>query len=469
MGSTAIFAGRVSGRHPAVASVPSQAPAKIDALRLSLVLLMIMSISRIHQRFGLIAAFRPGLVLIGLAVVSAFVTPRGSLARWGWERRWQARVFVGITVACLGSIAFGISQGGALYFFTNYFSKVLIFAFLLMAAIRNIRDLWVFVWAYVIGAAVLVWMALFLFNLSVGLNGVARLDNLETWDANDICVLLLIGLGLSLLLYQMAGRLGRAALAMIIIGIGAAIARSGSRGGFLGLAAVVLTFLLSMQGTSVARRVGLVAVLAGGLAVAAPAGYWMQMNSISSVKSDYNWDADQGRRQLAIRGLQYMMDYPFFGVGASNFGRAEVEISEFGRNRIANGVGVKWSAVHNSYIEAGSEMGIPGLLLFSALTFGCIVSPWRLRRRIPREWERGAWEDRFLFHAARYFPIAAVGFAVPALFVSFAFLEPVYILGAMTAALGAFVNMRLREGKLSPEQPSRPVRGWRSLSARSVV
>jgi O-antigen ligase len=328
--------------------------------------------------------------------------------------------------------------------------------------------LWLFVWAYVIGASILVWMALFVFNLSVGLNGVARLDNLETWDANDLCVLLLIGLGLSLLLFQTTGRWGKAALATIIVGIGAAIARSGSRGGFIGLAAVVLAYLLSMQGTSVVRRLGLVAVLAVGMAVAAPAGYWQQMNTISSVKSDYNWDAAQGRRQLAIRGLKYMMDYPFFGLGASNFGRADAALSDFAKRQTERGVGVKWSAVHNSYVEAGSEMGIPGLLLFSSLAIGSIVSPWMLRRRIPQEWARGVWDERFLFHAARYFPIAAVGFAVSAFFVSFAFLEPVYVLAGMTAALSAFVHARLK-GIVPPDPPRRATRGWRTVSPHSFI
>ena len=49
-----------------------------------------------------------------------------------------------------------------------YFAGVLsliIYALLLMVAIRGVRDLALFVWAYVVASALLVWMALFLFDM----------------------------------------------------------------------------------------------------------------------------------------------------------------------------------------------------------------------------------------------------------------------------------------------------------------
>lgn len=429
-------------RRRVIAAASSTPRVKLDALRLSLALLIVINVSRIHQRFTILQSLRPALVLICIAFLSALANPR-ALGRWHWERQWQARVIYGITIVTLGSIAFGISQGASFFMFKDYFSKVLIFAFLLMAAIRSARDLWVFAWAYLIGTGLLVWMALFVFNLSVGTNGFARLDNLETWDANDICVLLEMGLGFGLLLFQVSGRKGKIVAGTICLGIGAAIARSGSRGGFIGLAILLLAYLVSMPGVSPVRRLGLVAVLIGGVAIAAPAGYLAQMETISSVKSDYNWDADQGRRQLAIRGMKYMMSYPVFGLGVGNFGRAEAFISDLAKQRAEMGQGLKWSAPHNSYIEAGSELGIPGFLLFIGLVVGCIVAPWRLRRRIPREWEAGDWEQRVMFHAAKYLPLASIGFAVPAFFVSFAFLDPIYTLAAMTAALSGLVKLRL--------------------------
>ena len=48
----------------------------------------------------------------------------------------------------------------------------------------------------------------------------------------------------------------------------------------------------------------------------APPGYWKSMQTIlEDPKADYNWDSLNGRRQLAKRGMGYMLAYPVFGVG----------------------------------------------------------------------------------------------------------------------------------------------------------
>jgi hypothetical protein len=183
----------------------------------------------------------------------------------------------------------------------------------------------------------------------------------------------------------------------------------------------------------------MVFVVAIGLSSLAPPGYWHQMQTLTSVEEDYNWDSNQGRRQLAIRGMQYMARYPLFGVGIGNFGRAEGTIST-----IADEPGTQWSAPHNSYVEMGAELGVPGFVLFIGLIVGCIVAPWRLRRRVPAGWERGTGEEQFLFHSVVFLPLAAIGFAVPAFFVSFAYSDPIYMLAAITGAFCACVEVRLR-------------------------
>src|SRR5206468_3384706 len=113
-------------------------------------------------------------------------------------------------------------------------------ALLLMAALRNADDLVAMVWAHVVGTAILVYMALFVFQMVAEANGITRLSNLDTWDANDIGVLLLMALPMCLLLVKTSTKpLSRAFALLVAVGIGAAIARSGSRGGFIGMAAVM--------------------------------------------------------------------------------------------------------------------------------------------------------------------------------------------------------------------------------------
>lgn len=448
MGAIDFRQGRIPARPSAGvqarrAAVRTTEKSPIDALRLSLAALIVIEISRVHGEFPILAAGRPLLVLTAVALGAAFINPRG-LAGYKWYANWQARVLIGLCIAALGSIAFGISQGGSFFFFQDAYSKTLLGAFLLMAAMRNARDLRFFVWAYVVATAVLVWLALFVFELSAA-GGTMRLSGLDTWDANDLGVLLLTGLPLAGLAFRTSGTTGKLFSALVLLGIGSGIARSGSRGGFVGFVCVLFAFLISLRGTKVVNRLAIVGVIVAGLAWAAPEGYWEQMQTILHPDADYNWDARQGRRQLAIRGMQYMTSHPFFGIGIDNFGRAEATISDFAKAQAGdpNAPGIKWSVAHNSYVQVGAELGIPGFLLFDGLVLGCVLAPWLLRKRIPDEWQHGTDDERYMFQAAVYLPVAAIGFAVPAYFVSFSYADTIYILAAMTAALTASVNARL--------------------------
>ena len=55
---------------------------------------------------------------------------------------------------------------------------------------------------------------------------------------------------------------------------------------------------------------------------------------------------------------------------------AEGKLSPFAA-RQQLGIGVRWSAAHNSFIQVGAELGIPGLVLF----LGIIASAFGALRR----------------------------------------------------------------------------------------
>ena len=403
---------------------------------MSLFILILLNISRLHQMIPIIGVLRPGLLLTGIAMASAILLPQ-HVAK-GWTRLWTTRVVAGIALIVMASIPFGISPGGSFYAFSQNYYKVLVVAFLLMAAIRDARDIWLFSWAFVLGCAVLVYQAVFMFTLSPDA-GTARLSGMFMWDANDMGLILLMGMPLCMLLWRGASTPTRVLLSFILVGMGAALARSGSRGAFVGLACLVLAYLVFLKGVSLGRKVAVVAVLAIGLGIAAPEGYWDRMGTLTELEEDYNVSAPQGRKQLTLRGMQYMLSRPLFGLGIGNFGRAEGTISDLAREWRPGLDAPRWSAPHNTYVQAGAELGIPGLLLFSGLVIGCIVGTRRLRRVVPRHWSKGTWEQRFLDGAVRYVPLTAIGFAVPATFLSFVYLDPVYFLAALTGGVYAAI------------------------------
>jgi len=214
--------------------------------------------------------------------------------------------------------------------------------------------------------------------------------------------------------------------------IGATVARSGSRGGFVGLMAVGGALLVMTGGVSIFRKVFVIAVAVTGLVLWAPEGYWKQMQTIRDPKADYNYNALDGRRNIGLRGIQYMKDNPIFGVGISNFQKAECTISDKARNT-PPGYGIRCMPPHNSYIQAGAETGVTGLVLWASVIFGGVISLRRWGRKLPRRFRTGTEEQKFLYFACQYLPVALVGFGVTSYFLTFAWLEPYYMLLALTA------------------------------------
>jgi O-antigen ligase len=171
------------------------------------------------------------------------------------------------------------------------------------------------------------------------------------------------------------------------------------------------------------------------------------MGTVMAPKDDYNYSTIDGRKALAERGIGYMVKYPVFGLGMNNFSRAECTISPKLEGLQRDGP-IRCTAPHNSYIQAGSELGFPGLLLWVSLVAGVIVSLLRLRGKLPRAWRRGTEVERFLYGATSFFPLAMIGFAVTAFFVSFAWMEPLYTLAAFTTGLFVVIPQYISERSL---------------------
>src|SRR5439155_25939428 len=160
------------------------------------------------------------------------------------------------------------------------------------------RDVYTLVWAFVASMGLLVWQSLAVFHLSVVPGtSIERLSQLYSYDSNDAGCVLIVGLVLTLLAFLTAGKKGKAAGAVLLIGIGVALARTGSRGAFVGLIGTGCALLLLLKRVSLMKRVGFVAIVGGGLAVAAPPGYWEQIGTVLSPTKDYNWQSGDGRRE----------------------------------------------------------------------------------------------------------------------------------------------------------------------------
>lgn len=414
-----------------------------DPMRLSLVLLTVITVSRVHQHWPFIARLRPALLLV-FAVAAYAALNTKSLSREALLATRPARLvalFAGI--ACCSAV-FGISLGNSGFFILSTYSKTIVYAFLLVAAIRHAGDLYTFVWAYVVSSGILVFFAQFVFGLSRSSGSQAeRLSDLYTYDANDLGLVLLVGVALMLWLFPIATRWQRVLLCVLLFGCGSTLARTGSRGAFLGTIATGIGLLLFVNSVSLLKRVTFIAAAAATLAIGAPAGYWAQMQTILAPKEDYNYTSRDGRKEVVKRGIGYMSAYPIFGIGIANFAKAECSISDKAQQHLL-GTRIRCMAPHNSYVQAGAELGVPGLIVWLLIIFGSMREMRRLRKRLPPDWRYGDSEQRFLHASTSYLPLALLGFAVTSFFISFAYMDPIYILCAFMAGVHVSIRHRLR-------------------------
>lgn len=409
-----------------------------DPFRFGLWLLIVVTLTKFGGYFGILRVVRPALLLFAFCIGYALLHPRKILLG-NLKQSVIIQLMVGIGLVAIGSTAFGISLGRSAVFIIDNFSKTLAITFLIIVTVRDVHDLRRLTWSFTFAGILLAFLSLFVIGISKSSTGVS-------YDANDVGVFMTMSLPMALLFVQSPTSKGERLLAIVGIGLVAAtLVKSQSRGAFIGTL-IVCGALLLMPGVSASRRFLFVAAASLTMVVAAPAGYWTAMRSIlANPKGDYNWDAVNGRRNLARRGIGYMLSYPAFGVGINNFPMAEGTISDKARN-LVRGQGIRWAAPHNSFVQAGAETGITGLLLWVSLVLANIFVPLRLARRLPRAWLRGTPNQRFLAFGARYLPIAQMGFAATAFFVSFAWLEPLYFFSALVAGLTMVVRRELRVG-----------------------
>ena len=437
-----------------------------DPYRRLVALLLIISISRIHQHFGFLRPVRPALALTLLAVAYAYMNPR-FLATGSIFRTREAKLILAMAIMACLSVPFGISMGASGRFIIEDYSKVLLFTFLVVAGIRCTRDLYTFIWAFVASIGFLSYLSLFVFRMSKATaDGFTRIQNGYSYDANDIGTVAVIGIPLTLLVLGQARGKKKLVAGAILLGIGGTIAKTGSRGAFLGLMAVGLALLLMLTSVPVGKRLVFMAAVGIGLAFFAPPGYWTQMKTLLSPKEDYNWSSPTGRREVFKRGIGYMMRNPITGIGIENFAKAEGTISDraIAQARDPNLPGIKWSAAHNSFLQTAAEMGLPGVVIFASIVVLGVVGPIKLRkRRIPPEWSQGDDEERFLYFTSVYLPVAFIGFAVAGFFVSFAYMDLVYVLTAFSIGLAFSVEVKLQQS-----QGMHPVGGTADLTVSAV-
>jgi O-antigen ligase len=192
----------------------------------------------------------------------------------------------------------------------------------------------------------------------------------------------------------------------------------------------------------------------------APSAFRERMFTLNNLESDYNTTDYMGREQVWKRGLGYWKGSPIWGVGVGNFQYAE------GRTLMAMRQGGKWSAAHNSYLEALVDLGAVGFGIFIALLWNCgrIALRYCAIGQAAVRPPPGGHRPELL--------ASLVALAVSGFFLSFAYFWGLFALFGIVAVAGKFAPVRSPSQTSSSNRPgrrSRPMRQPLPHMARRVL
>jgi len=374
-------------------------------------------VAKIADVFPQFAGMGLGKILVG-AAIAALILERGGW-RQGLLHNHILRPFLWMVFFVFISVPFGAWPRNSFFYITDTFTKDVVLVFLLILTTRTYADIRRVMWVLAINALILDY-ALFKY----GVTGVTQ----TLVGRNEIAMISVIALGLLLpLKVEGMGKLIKAGGVVTLI---VAVLFSGSRGGLLGLAFVLATFVYFRFG----KKLGLTLmalILIGDVAyIQLPPDIRSSVDSIINYEQDYNATAPEGRVEIWKRGLKIVYENPVLGVGIDNFAVAEGHMDTWIRR--------PWLTAHNSPLQVAAEIGIPGAVFYLILIGRMFSASQNLRQ--------GPHPDK-LSQVGLGLLIALVGYMVSGFFLSQGYSVIFYILMAMSlSAARIAADLKAKEG-----------------------
>jgi putative inorganic carbon (HCO3(-)) transporter len=338
----------------------------------------------------------PALTILHLAEVSAIIGLTALVV--GRLGRGLAPAHITLEVLALaafgGAILFGVPfsiwPGGVVSVFTDIYLKLLVIFALMIAALNRAQRIEQFAFLIVMFSGYLAFRAVFDWMRGINVVGDGRIAGAVGGmfgNSNDLALNMVVFLPFALLFAFKPGptvrRAGAAAAAFAMV---VTVVLTGSRGGAVGLAVMML--VLVVRSVRVRPSIAAGALVATLAAIPlAPQTFWTRVISIFDGSKDQT-GSRQARIDLLEEGWRVFVEHPVTGVGAGQF----VNYNPPDRREA-------WHVTHNAFLEVATETGILGLVPFLVfLVSGCLAPgaarrALRVRRRRIRPGEGRTGED----------------------------------------------------------------------------
>jgi putative inorganic carbon (hco3(-)) transporter len=389
---------------------------------------------RIHDMIPILGKLR--IQTVFLAILALVVARQISETRMRMAP--QSRLLLGFLG--LAFITFPLATNWFYaYQFAYVIATILVGHFAIVYILRSEQDLRTF-FAWLIG--IHVYLA-----IRYGGRGSAGGGNF-LGDENDFSLALNIALPLAIYLFRQAqttrSRVGWG------LGSGAiliAIVLTISRGGFVGLTAMALYWVVTSRKKS--EAVGALALAAILVIAVAPPEYWARIQTITGP----NDESAQSRENYWAAARRMFVASPVWGVGGGNFG---VLLPEYAYEIPPQYLPNQWGrATHSLYYQLLAEFGLVGVFLIGAV----LVLNFRDLKQIRALGRKGKCSGS-MEQLAECLRLSWVGFLVSGTFISVLSYPHLYYLTALTIV----VHRLAVEESMSPQRE--PSAARRNASGR---
>jgi O-antigen ligase len=304
----------------------------------------------------------------------------------GWLLHERHRGIIrGVTWLLVLAASYAISTASAPYADTGSWdalltiAKILFFSFLTVRVCSTPRRLAMWAVAVLLGCGWMVKAVLASWAAS-GFSGEVRINTAVAQGGGANYIAWVLASTLPLLLYRASsGKAWQRWVAATAVPFWvASIVATGSRGGLIAVGVSTAVSLLMLRKFRVLAVAGAVAIL---LIAATPSRYWERISTITLDPQAMDVSS-LARYQNVFIAFQIIEDYPLFGTGLDTFPRVK-------QRYLPDGYVGGDLVAHNTFLQMGSELGLPFLGLF------LVFNAWVVIRllRMPRSTVGGVGED----------------------------------------------------------------------------
>ncbi len=408
----------------ALCLVPLAALAVIRHLFWLILLFVLFSFFRIHEVFPQLMPLKLPFLFSAGALASLLwhsTISRSLKLYWHPSMRWLVLFWALVTLG----IVFASNRDIAINTYTSVYWKIMLMSLAIMWVVNSAEQLAKMCWAIVLCGAMVAMVA-----ISNAINGIGLVEGSRVTigrhigsmlgDPNDLALVLLFPLAfsVSLLFSNRLNCFSRLSGLMVAIALMIAIIETQSRGGLLGMIAVVGLFLSQAIRSKVLlgaiASVGMAALyVLAGISSRASGGAAEAGIDASAMGRIYAWEA----------AAKMALDNPLTGVGLNNFYSNYFYYSSHwdGLNH----------AVHSTWFGVLAETGMLGLIVFVVL----IISLWRTALRSQQTLIAKPQHAPYLMVANRAVLAGLAGTVVSGTFLTQGFVWPIYILAALIIAV----------------------------------